>query len=124
DSANNRMTVAGGSGIVGGSCSLTNAVWVLSNANGLGGNPVWINLIAQGDPSAPGNFGGVSTGVYDSANNRGLLQAQSPTNTVWGIINANGLGGPAAWVNLNPSGGPAPTGVYGVVFDSANHLLS
>ncbi|MGC0771315.1 MAG: MBG domain-containing protein [Candidatus Acidiferrum sp.] len=124
DSANNRMTVTGGSGIVGGSCSPTNAVWVLSNANGLGGAPVWTNLIPQGAAGAPANFGGVTTGVYDALNNRGLLQAQSPTNTVWAIINANGLGGPAAWADLNPSGGPATTGIYGVVLDSTNNLLS
>ncbi len=124
DSTNNRMTVTGGSGIVGGSCSPTNAVWELSNANGLGGAPVWTNLIPQGAAGAPANFGGVTTGVYDAVNNRGLLQAQSPTNTVWAIINANGLGGPAAWADLNPSGGPATTGIYGVVLDSTNNLLS
>ena len=124
DSANNRMTVTGGSGIVGGSCSPTNAVWVLSNANGFGGAPVWTNLIPQGAAGAPANFGGVATGVYDAVNNRGLLQSQSPTNTVWAIINVNGLGGPAAWANLNPSGGPATTGIYGVVLDSTNNLLS
>ena len=41
DVANNRMTVFGGAAQ--GSGIATNAVWVLSNANGLGGTPAWTN---------------------------------------------------------------------------------
>ena len=125
DSVNNRMVVAGGSGIVSGVCTLTNGVWVLSNANGIGGTPAWTNLLPEGAPGAPADFGGLMPAIYDAKNNRGLLQyPTAATNNVWGIVNANGLGGPAAWVTLNPGNGPAATGVYGVVYDSTNNLLS
>ncbi len=47
DSANNRMMVFAGDD---GSCSGGNDVWVLSNADGTGGTPVWTQLNPTGGP--------------------------------------------------------------------------
>jgi|GEM_PF-4337473 len=45
-----------------------NDLWVLTNANGLGGTPNWVNLIQQGDPASPTPRYGAFT-AYDQANN-------------------------------------------------------
>src|SRR5712672_1127025 len=48
DSANNRMVVFGGCN--GGCLPTLNDVWVLTNANGLGGTQAWIQLLPIGTP--------------------------------------------------------------------------
>lgn len=118
DAGNNRLTVSGGSAQ--GSGSLTNAVWVLSNANGSTGSPVWTNLIAEGAAGSPSPFrgGGAS---YDTAYNRMML-VLSPG--AWVATNANGLGGSANWMQLTPSGGPPSGGAAGsnsAVYDPASN---
>lgn len=44
-----------------------NEVWVLTNANGMGGTPAWIKLLPAGSP--PFSNGGENV-VYDQATNR------------------------------------------------------
>ena len=44
DSNTNRMIVFGGDPNIGGCFGRTNDVWVLENANGLGGTPNWLQL--------------------------------------------------------------------------------
>ena len=64
DSANNRLIVFGGCG---GYCvPVLNDVWVLSNANGLGGTPVWTQLPLPNGPAARTN----AAASYDAVNNR------------------------------------------------------
>ena len=118
DPANNRLIVMGGTTlqccaqIVG----IYNDVWVLENANGLGGTPQWTQLAPSGTPPAI-RFG--HSGVYDASSNRlivfgGLQQdiagtpaVESATfDDVWVLSNANGLGGAPAWTQLSPTGGP------------------
>src|SRR5207245_9458121 len=55
DAANNRLITFGGNE----PCSKTNDVWVLSNANGLGGTPAWPQLTfrAGPPPAPPGEIG-------------------------------------------------------------------
>jgi len=84
-------------------------VWVLTNANGLGGTPVWNQLSASGAP--PGRSYGSVDQTYDPVNNRvmvfgGLRPAQPQVlNDVWVLTNANGLGNtPPTWTQLSPSG--------------------
>jgi hypothetical protein len=84
-------------------------VWVLTNANGLGGTPVWSQLSASGAP--PGRSLGSVDSTYDPANNRvmvfgGFRPAQQQVlNDVWVLTNANGLGNtPPTWTQLSPSG--------------------
>lgn len=107
DSASNRMTVFGGSPNL--SNAGTNAVWVLSNANGAGGAPAWTNLIAEGSAGSP-PVRIYATGVYDpSANRMTIFGGGAPSNIfyndTWVLTNANGLGA-AAWTQLLPAGGP------------------
>src|SRR6516225_8342291 len=63
DQANNRMIVFAG---LGAGLSTFSDVWVLSNANGLGGTPTWTQLFPQGGPPA-GQAD--QTAVYDPTTN-------------------------------------------------------
>jgi hypothetical protein len=104
DPTANRLIIYGGCS---GNCgSVLSDVWVLTNANGLGGTPEWIQL-PTGLPSA---WQGVA---YDSVSNRlmvfgGLTQATrgSETNAIRVLIDANGIGDPR-WIELAPAG-PLP----------------
>ena len=68
-----------------------NDVWVLANANGLGGTPAWTRLHPTG-PQPGGRFG--HTAVYDAANN--LMIVFAGTNDEarfyisWVLSDANG----------------------------------
>jgi len=84
-------------------------VWVLTNANGLGGIPIWNQLLASGAP--PGRLLGSVDSTYDPANNRlmvfgGFRPAQQQVlNDAWVLTNANGLdNAPPTWTQLSPSG--------------------
>ncbi len=105
-------------------------VWVLSNANGLGGTPAWTQLSPTGGPP-PGQVYG--TAAYDPASNRLIVLGGdtgtgtgAPTNSVWALTNANGKGGTPAWVNLIPdgaSGSPAAATVSAAAYDSASNTM-
>ncbi len=104
DVANNRMTVFGGAAQ--GSGIATNAVWVLSNANGLGGTPAWTNLVAEGAAGAPPVRQNHMAG-YDPAGNWMMIFGGCGGCTdPWVLANANGLGGTPTWTQLSPSDGP------------------
>src|SRR5579862_9524406 len=76
DAASNRMIVFGGRDSKGDNL---NDVWVLTNANGLGGASQWINLIANGAAGSPPARSGHST-LYDAANNRLIIFAGCSAN--------------------------------------------
>jgi hypothetical protein len=106
DSPNDRLIVFAGVT----ETSLTNDVWVLSHATGLGGTPVWTRLTPSGSPPLP-RAGHSAT--YDAVNNRlltfgGNVQGGGPTNEVWMLTGANGLGGASEWVRLSPGGSLPP----------------
>src|SRR5690242_12187543 len=61
DSKNNRMIVFGGA-----ASAIYSDVWVLSNANGLGGTPAWTQLAPSGTAAAGG---WLASAVYDRVNN-------------------------------------------------------
>ncbi|HTX37177.1 MAG TPA: kelch repeat-containing protein [Bryobacteraceae bacterium] len=98
DAANNRMIVFGGSTettYIG-----LNDVWVLSNANGLGGTPTWTQLLPSGTPPV-GRAG--ATAIFDPSTDEMVLFGGSTDGTidlsdVWTLSNANGLGGTPAWI--------------------------
>ena len=85
-----------------------NDVWVLTNANGLGGTPAWTQLAPTGTlPSARA----LSKAVYDPASNTMMVFGGAWTtdlNDVWILSHANGLGGTPAWTQLAPAGGTIP----------------
>ena len=114
DASSNRMMVFGGAAY--------NDVWVLSNANGLGGTSVWTNTVAQGAGMSSPWRGGHSA-VYDAASNRmvmfGGYNDTTYYNDVWVLSNANGLGGTPGWTNTvaqgaagSPLGRVQPAAVY------------
>jgi hypothetical protein len=101
DPSTNRMTIFGGQGFGG---PFNNEVWVLSNANGLGGTPAWTQVTPSGTPPSP-RAAFATTG--DPASNRMIVfdggNASADLNETWVLSGANGLGSPA-WTLLNPSG--------------------
>jgi N-acetylneuraminic acid mutarotase len=132
DAASNRMIVFGGA--AGGYCvgapPLRNDVWVLTNANGLGGAPAWIQLSPIGSrPAARG----ASTSVYDPSSNRLIVFGGNrnighcffESNDTWILTFANGLGGTPEWINATPSGGPPIARFeHQAVYDgSANEMI-
>lgn len=126
DTANNLLVVAGGlAPTSSGSAVLTNATWVLSNANGLGGTPAWTNIVPEGSAGAPPAFSS-QPAVYDPGNNQMILiLAGTAGFDDWNLTNANGLGGTPVWARISPTGGP-PQGslLSSAVYDTANNLVT
>jgi len=106
DPISNRLIVAGGRQSP---SEFVIDVWVLTNANGLGGTPVWTKLGPVGTP--PSRRGGHSV-VYDVNSNRivvfgGILAPGTPdmyTQEAWVLTNANGIGGAPEWLKLDTPG--------------------
>jgi Bacterial Ig-like domain (group 3)/Galactose oxidase, central domain len=128
DPGSNQLTVFGGGGIVTGVCQSSNASWALSNANGLGGTPAWTNLTAEGAAGSP-PARGFHTAVYRASTNEmtiyGGTNSGGPLGDVWGLSNANGLGGTAAWGQIFPSGGPpAARDSHAAVLDPVSNQMT
>jgi hypothetical protein len=121
DSANKRRNVFTGCPI--GSCF--SAVWIVNNANGMGGPTTWQQLFPTGTPPSDRVY---FSAFYDSANNRRIVFAVSVAGSqclpdVWVLTNANRLGGTSNWTQLSPSGEP-PLGqnrVWGYDAVPGNH---
>ena len=103
-------------------------VWVLTNANGLGGTPVWIQLTPEGTP--PTHVSGSPGTVYDAARNRlivygGCYGNCSPAqSTVYVLTHANGLGGTPTWM-VSPVTNPQARVAPSMVFDpSTNRIMA
>jgi hypothetical protein len=125
DSASNRMIVYGGDE---GTVPADNSVWVLTNANGTGGTPAWIQLSPSG--TAPPVRDGQSA-VYDSANNIMTIfggdseAGAGPLNDAWILAGANGLVA-SAWTQLNPAltTGPAPRAGHTAVYNPTTNKMT
>jgi len=122
DSANNRMIVF--SGEMNNGSTVYSDVWVLTNANGLGGTPVWTQLSPTGTPDAiDGN-----TAVYDPASNKMIVFGGGNfLNSVWTLSNANGLGGTPVWTKLignGTAGSPAGRWIAQASYDSTNNRMT
>jgi hypothetical protein len=127
DQANNRMIVFAGD-----NNSVTFPdVWVLEHANGLSGTPVWTQLSPTGGPPA-GQSG--ATAVYDTVNNVMIVFGGAsfefpkvrPTNAVWTLSHANGLGGAPKWTNLIANGTPNSPGkrwLHSAVYDAVKNRM-
>jgi hypothetical protein len=97
-----------------------NDVWVLSNANGLGGAAAWTQISPSG-ALPPARYG--AAGFYDAGTNRlGIFGGQDEFtgviyNDFWLLNNANGVGGAPVWNQISPGGTPiskrfGSSGVY------------
>ena len=108
DAVSNRLIVFGGRVFRGGRerDQLFNDVWVLTNANGLGGVSEWVSISPNGVAPAPRVF---HTLAFDPNSNRlavfgGALPGATDyvgSNDTWLLTNANGLGGASEWVKLD-----------------------
>ena len=132
DHTSNRIILFGGT-LGSPCCTSFNDVWVLTNANGLGGSPNWIKLNTATPNGAPTARAGQSA-VYDSANNVMIIfggGVPGPCgfyctlfNDVWTLNNANGVGGTPTWIPLFPSGtAPIAREGHKAVYDSANNRM-
>ena len=104
DPTSNRMIVFGGA--EGGSSPCENDVWVLTDANGSGGTPAWIQLNPAGS-LPPDRF--VQGGAYDPTSNTLMIYGGSDCfsttfSDFWVLSNANGVSGTPTWTQLLPSG--------------------
>ena len=126
DATNNRMIVFGGRD---GSGNNLNDVWVLTNANGLGGTSQWINLIPNGAAGSPPARSGHSAAYNGSFFNKMIIfggcggSCAPVLNDVWVLTNANGLGGTPVWTHLSLEGGPAPRTNSAVAYDPNDEFI-
>jgi len=102
-------------------------VWVLTNANGLGGTPTWIQLSPLG--GGPGIREIAQSIAYDKANNILIIFGDGGTsgrsNDVWVLSNANGSGGTPTWTQLSTAGTlPPPRGNNSAVYDPASNRFT
>jgi uncharacterized membrane protein YhdT len=123
DAASNRLIVYGG--CLGQCTPLDGSVYVLTNANGLGGTPLWQQLYPSGGP--PPNRTNFSA-VYDAASNRLIVFGGEDAlgtryNDTWVLTHANGLGGTPAWVPLNPSDAPPARKFQAAVYLPATNQM-
>jgi hypothetical protein len=124
DSVNNRMIIFGGAG--GFADPVYNDVWVLENANGVGGTPTWVELSPTGTlPPARFNH----SAFYNPNSNRmivfGGLSDAGDYDDVWVLENANGLGGTPNWINFQAQdvSGPVPRDSFAAVYDVTNNIM-
>src|SRR5438094_1123851 len=119
----NRLIISNGS-----SCS-DNDLSVLTNANGTGGPPTWMNILAQGGTNQPPV--GAFPSTYSPQLNMVFLVEQAnmsqPPN-LWQLSNADGLdlgGNPAmpVWAMTTPTGAPGTGSLGGIAYDYASNRL-
>jgi uncharacterized protein YjbI with pentapeptide repeats len=120
----NRMVVFGGDPI-GCGVGKYNDLWVLTNANGIGGTPTWASLSPLGTPPAARSD---HAAVYDVANNRmiifGGFGPSGNLSDVWVLSNADGVGGTPQWTQLAPTGSiPTATGLQAAAYDPGSNRL-
>jgi len=105
DLQTNRMIIFGGES----QGQQTNSdVWVLTNANGLGGTPAWIQLTPSGiAPSARA----VYSAAYDNGSKTFMIFGGGQVypygtglNDYWILTNANGLGSNPSWTQVLQDG--------------------
>lgn len=131
DPVSNRMTVYGGLADDAPLTFVAEDVWVLTNANGIGGTPEWIKLATTGGPPTQGAESENST-FYDVSSNRMVLFGGCPrnqgcsavTDRVWVLTNANGIGDASSWSEISTTGtGPAPRRLASGVYDAASNRM-
>jgi hypothetical protein len=105
----------------------SNQIWLLTNANGLGGTPAWMQLATSGTPPAINIW---PTANYDSTTNSLVIYGggygfTSPAlDGVFVLSNANGLGGPSVWSQLSVTNPQARVAHAAVYSSSANQLIT
>ncbi|MBI1787009.1 MAG: hypothetical protein HYR60_05575 [Acidobacteria bacterium] len=124
DPVSNRLTVYGGCYA---NCSpALSDVFVLTNANGLGGTPAWVPIAVTNPQPRDGG-----SAVYDASNNLmitfggGLAFFGTDQNDTRTLSNANGIASPSSWSALSTSGGPPPVReAHTATYDQANNRMT
>ena len=127
DPTSNRLIIFGGEGPFGAPPpNVFGDTWVLTNADGTGGSPAWVELSPSG-PLPPART--AHSAIYDPGTNRmilfaGFMAGSVLANDVWVLTQANGIGGTPSWVELNPSGDrPQERAVSNVGYSSETNRL-
>ena len=86
DQANNRLILFGGDPVPGYCYGDLNDLWVLTNADGTGGSPGWMELSPTGTAPSPRSS---TCSIYDPASNRLMVYGGPGTvrrTAVWGLL--------------------------------------
>lgn len=125
DPASNRFSVYGGNNQ---SNQFLSDYWVLTNANGQGGTPVWSQVTPAGLPSARAQ----SAGASDPAGNRVLVfggvacnsSSCTPYNDAYVASNASGATGTPTFTRLQGTGtNPAARYDATIAYDAAGNRM-
>jgi hypothetical protein len=122
DSANNIMVVFGGETV---NTNTFNDVWILTNANGIGGTPTWTQASPTG--TKPAARAGQSA-VYDAANNimivyGGITNRGVVLNEWWTLANANGKSGTPSWTQLVSPANAPPRKLHTAMYDPVSNEM-
>lgn len=126
DAATNELIVFGGSTQTYGTA--LNDVWVLKNANGTAGTPVWQQLSPTGGPPAGRVY---ASAIYDPVSGvmtvfgGSLGDEMGDTNDTWFLSNANGVGGTPSWSTFtqNLIDDPRYRDSHSAVYDASRNLM-
>jgi hypothetical protein len=118
DKTSNRLIVFGGLEVSGYNClNAWNDTWVLTNANGMGGTPQWVQLNPVGMPPGERHYMG---SAYDPVSNRLIVHGGGDCtgsfDDLWVLTNANGMGGTPQWIQMNPPAGPSERSTHRMVY--------
>lgn len=124
DPRSNELIVFGGSNA---NYVYFNDVWILKNANGTAGTPVWQELFPAGGPQARA----FSSAIYDPVSNvmtvfGGALAFEgATTNDVWFLAGANGSAGTPVWSTFFHSLTDDPTfrDSHTAVYDASRNIM-
>lgn len=133
DQSSNRMVVFGGTHVEATWSVPYNDVWALTNANGLGGTPEWLQL----SPAAPlPSARYYHSAMFDSATKRMMVfggtfyeRQIDPVGTYlndsWLLTSASGGAGTPEWVQLSPASPLPPTrqGFSAAYSPSSNRMV-
>jgi len=120
DPATNSMIVYGGQDCF---STVFDDVWVLSNANGIGGAPSWTQLSTSGTQPPASEI--EQSIAYDPSSNRLITFGNGRSSGVWVLSNANGQGGTPTWTQLSASGtAPSARAFNSLVYDRATNRIT
>ncbi|HEY6291992.1 MAG TPA: kelch repeat-containing protein [Terriglobia bacterium] len=120
DATNNRMIVFGGF-----NGSYLGDLWVLTNANGIGGTPAWLESTPSGAPSPRSGH----SAVYDASLDRMIVfggeTGEGNVAETWVLADANGLRGIPSWTLSVPGRGnaPQPRDFHSAVYDPTSNKM-
>lgn len=107
-----------------------NDVWILTNANGIGGTPTWFPPIMLG--TAPANCRSQHSAVLDAVTNTMLVFGgtisgngcgNNTTSETWILTNANAVGSNPTWTELFPTISPGARTRHTAIYDRASDQI-